>query len=86
MSYPEPRYLGGAGLTNASFRTAGHDPEVRYRAGGTAHYLATRASTDGRFGLYRWDMPVAPGGAAPPFHRSISESFFVARLPTSIAT
>lgn len=77
MSYPEPVYLGEPGLVNATFRPANHDPEVRYRAGGTAHYLATGASTDGHFGLYRWDMPEERGGPGPHFHRSISESFFV---------
>ena len=77
MSYPEPVYLGQPGLANATFRPADADPEVRYRAGGTAHYLATGASTDGHFGLYRWDMPEARGGPDPHFHRSISESFFV---------
>ena len=77
MSYPEPVYLGEPGLVNAAFRPATHDPEVRYRAGGTAHYLATGASTDGHFGLYRWEMPDTRGGPPPHFHRSISESFFV---------
>jgi len=77
MSYPEPVYLGGSGLANATFRPAGHDPEVRYRAGGMAHYLATGASTDGHFGLYRWEMPDTRGGPPPHFHRSISESFYI---------
>ena len=43
----------------------------------TAEYLATGASTNGQFGLYRWDMSPAPSGPDPHFHRSISESFFV---------
>ena len=77
MSYPEPVYLGEPGLVNAAFRPAGQDPEVHYRAGGTASYLATGASTGGLFGLYRWDMPETRGGPGPHFHRSISESFFV---------
>jgi len=77
MSYPEPVYLGDAGLTNGRFRPAGHDPEVRYRSGGTAHYLATGAASDGHFGLYRWEMPDLQGGPGPHFHRTISESFYV---------
>jgi mannose-6-phosphate isomerase-like protein (cupin superfamily) len=77
MSYPEPRYLGEPGLANATLRKAGHEPEVRYPSGGTAHYLATGASTDGHFGLYRWEMSAAPSGPAPHFHRTISESFYV---------
>jgi quercetin dioxygenase-like cupin family protein len=77
VSYPEPRYLGDPGLTNASFRPSGHAPELTYPSGGTAHYLATGASTNGQFGLYRWEMAAAPSGPEPHFHRSISESFFV---------
>ncbi len=77
MSYPEPRYDGEPGLINATMRPAGHDPELRYRSGGTVHYLATGASTDGRFGLYRWEMAAAQSGPDPHFHRTISESFYV---------
>jgi mannose-6-phosphate isomerase-like protein (cupin superfamily) len=37
----------------------------------------TGASTNGQFGLYRWDMTGSAGGPEPHFHRSISESFFI---------
>jgi quercetin dioxygenase-like cupin family protein len=77
MSYPEPRYAGESGLINVTFRPADHEPDVRYPSGGTAHYLATGASTGGKFGLYRWEMAAEPGGPAPHFHRTISESFYV---------
>jgi mannose-6-phosphate isomerase-like protein (cupin superfamily) len=77
VSYPDPRYLGEPGLTNATLRRADHDPEVRYPSGGAAHYLATGASTGGQFGLYRWEMAAAQGGPGPHFHRTISESFYV---------
>ncbi|MEU3163100.1 cupin domain-containing protein [Streptosporangium sp. NPDC006930] len=40
-------------------------------------YLGTGASTNGQFGLYRWDMGPKPSGPAAHFHRTISESFFV---------
>ena len=76
MSYPAPVYLGQGGEVTARFRAVDTPPELP-RPGGAAHYLATGASTDGRFGLYRWDMGVEPGGAQPHFHRTISESFFV---------
>ena len=75
--YPEPRYDGDTGLTEATFRPAGHPPEVTYASGGTAHYLATGELTRGQFGLYRWEMAATPGGPGPHFHRTISESFFV---------
>jgi quercetin dioxygenase-like cupin family protein len=77
VSYPEPRYLGEPGLVNATLRAADHEPELSYPSGGTAHYVATGASTGGKFGLYRWEMAAAQGGPGPHFHRTISESFFV---------
>ena len=77
MSYPEPAYDGETGLAAATFRLANHPPEVTYRSGGTAHYLATGELTRGQFGLYRWEMAATPGGPGPHFHRTISESFYV---------
>jgi mannose-6-phosphate isomerase-like protein (cupin superfamily) len=77
VSYPSPKYDGEPGLVNARLRRAGTDPEVRYKNGGTAEYMATGESTNGQFGLYRWNMSPANGGPDPHFHRSISESFFV---------
>jgi quercetin dioxygenase-like cupin family protein len=77
MSYPEPRYEGDTGLVNAILRPADQPPELTYPSGGTAHYLATGASTDGRFGLYRWEMAAEPSGPAPHFHRTLAESFYV---------
>jgi mannose-6-phosphate isomerase-like protein (cupin superfamily) len=77
MSYPPAKYDGEPGLVNAWLRRAGSEPEVRYKNGGTAEYLATGESTDGQFGLYRWNMSPAISGPDPHFHRSISESFFV---------
>ena len=75
MSYPEPKYFG-SGEATARFRSADTPPELP-RPGGTASYLATGDSTDGRFGLYRWDMGPEPAGAKPHYHRTFSESFFV---------
>ncbi|GAA2711186.1 cupin domain-containing protein [Micromonospora olivasterospora] len=77
MTYPPPRYLGTDGETSATYRPADAGPELRYANGGSAHYLATGATTNGQFGLYRWDMGPTPSGPAPHFHRSISESFFI---------
>jgi quercetin dioxygenase-like cupin family protein len=77
VSYPQPRYDGDPGLTNATFRPAGHEPDLRYPSGGTVHYLATGDSTGGQFGLYRWEMAAAQSGPEPHFHRTISESFYV---------
>jgi mannose-6-phosphate isomerase-like protein (cupin superfamily) len=78
VSYPDPTYFGDTGEVSAgAFRPAGAEPDLRFAAGGGASYLATGAATDGRFGLYRWDMPASPTGPGPHFHRTISESFFV---------
>jgi mannose-6-phosphate isomerase-like protein (cupin superfamily) len=76
MSYPEPKYLGDAGEISATFRPADFPPELP-RPGGAASYLATGAGTDGKFGLYRWDMGPEPAGANAHYHRTFSESFFV---------
>jgi mannose-6-phosphate isomerase-like protein (cupin superfamily) len=76
MSYPDPRYLGETGEFTAAYRPAGTPPDWPRRGGATS-YLATGASTNGQFGLYRWDMSGPPDGPDPHFHRSISESFYV---------
>jgi mannose-6-phosphate isomerase-like protein (cupin superfamily) len=75
MSYPEARHLGD-GAATATLRLAGAEPELTGVATATS-YLATGATTDGRFGLYRWDFTGPRSGPDPHFHRSISESFFV---------
>jgi len=75
-AYPPATYDGEPGLVNARLRRAG-SPEVRNKNGVTAEFLATGASTNGQFGLYRWNMSPARSGPDPHFHRSISESFFV---------
>ena len=77
MSYPDPRYLGEGGETTVRVRPAATAPDLSASNGNRTHYLATGASTDGRFGLYRLDMSRAVSGPGPHFHRTISESFFV---------
>lgn len=77
MSYPEARYAGDKGEISAVYRPAGAEPELRIGTITVAGYLATGAATSGQFGLYRWDMAGQAAGAAPHFHKTISESFFV---------
>ncbi|MET7392956.1 cupin domain-containing protein [Dactylosporangium sp. NPDC005572] len=79
MSYPPPRYLGESGEHSATYRPADAPPEWTYANGNTVHYLATGATTNGQFGLYRWEMGPQPSGPDPHFHRSISESFYILR-------
>jgi mannose-6-phosphate isomerase-like protein (cupin superfamily) len=77
LVYPPPAYRGETGEVSATLRRAGAHPEVTYPSGGTASYLATRLSTNGQYGLYRWDMSATPSGPDPHFHRTISEAFYV---------
>ena len=77
MSYPPPVYHGTEGEVRATFRPADADADITYASGGTAHYLATGATTGGKFGLYRWNMSAQPTGPGPHFHRTMTESFFV---------
>lgn len=77
MSYPDAKYRGDGGRVSAVVRAGDVAPELRVGSVSAAAYLATGATTDGRFGLYRWDMGPAPAGASPHFHRTMSESFFV---------
>jgi mannose-6-phosphate isomerase-like protein (cupin superfamily) len=78
MSYPPPRYEGEKGEVSAVYRPAGTAPDLTYtKTGNTVHYLATAESTNGLFGLYRWDMGPAVSGPDPHFHRTMTESFYV---------
>ena len=77
MTYPEPRYLGEGGEASAVYRPTSTPPDLTYQNGTTADYLATGASTDGLFGLYRWNMGAEKSGPGPHFHRTIAESFYV---------
>jgi mannose-6-phosphate isomerase-like protein (cupin superfamily) len=77
VSYPGPIYFGDTGEVSARLRPDGTEPEIASPGGTRTHYLATGASTNGQFGLYRWEMGPKPGGPDPHFHRTISESFYI---------
>lgn len=77
MTYPESRYQGAGGAITAWFRLSDERPEITSANGTTVRYLATGASTDGLFGLYKWVMGPEPSRPGPHFHRTISESFFI---------
>jgi len=76
LPYPEDRYHGATGESSATLRPDATPGEIQ-RGALTARYLATGASTDGQFGLYRWEMGPGRAGPDPHFHRSISESFLL---------
>ena len=77
MSYPDAKYHGDAGEVSARFRPTDTPPDITYPNGTTVDYLSTGDSTDGGFGLYRWNMAPGPGGPDLHFHRTISETFFI---------
>ena len=77
LIYPPPAYRGEGGEVSATLQPANAMPDLTYTSGGTAHYLATRQSTNGQYGLYRWSMAPAPSGPEPHFHRTLSEAFYV---------
>jgi mannose-6-phosphate isomerase-like protein (cupin superfamily) len=77
MSYPDSLFHDETGVVSAQFRTSDAPPDITYPHGTTVEYLNTGASTDGRFGLYRWNMLPGPGGPDLHFHRTMSESFFI---------
>jgi mannose-6-phosphate isomerase-like protein (cupin superfamily) len=78
MSYPEPKYHGDHGEVGvATYRPTDEKPALTNPSGATVDYLATGSSTDGEFGLYRWNFAQRQSGPGPHFHRTISESFFV---------
>ncbi|MFC5180413.1 cupin domain-containing protein [Actinomadura harenae] len=77
MTYPDATYLAEKGEVSAVLRASDAPPELRIGGRTNVHYLATGATTDGHFGLYRWEMGAQQTGGSPHFHRTFSESFFV---------
>ncbi|MBW8484645.1 cupin domain-containing protein [Actinomadura parmotrematis] len=78
MTYPPPVYHGENGEISAVLRPSDQGPDLVYPGSGTrVHYLATGATTGGRFGLYRWEMGPGRSGPDPHFHRTMQESFYV---------
>ena len=85
MSYPAARYFGDDGESSGVFRPADTAPDLVMGArdaegrptGTRVHYLGTGGSTNGAFGLYRWEMGPRPSGPMPHFHRTITESFYI---------
>jgi len=74
--YPPDRYHGVTGEVSARWRPTDASHDVG-SSPSTGDYLATGASTNGDYGLYRWNMGPEPSGPATHFHKALSESFFV---------
>jgi mannose-6-phosphate isomerase-like protein (cupin superfamily) len=62
--------------SSATFIPAVDTPRLELGAT-TAHLVATGSLTEGRYGLFRWDMTADSGGASPHFHTTFSEAFYV---------
>ncbi|NUR63475.1 MAG: cupin domain-containing protein [Catenulispora sp.] len=81
MSYPPPRYFADQGETTAAFRSADTDPELRIGDRSQVSLLSTGATSDGLYGLYRWDLLPTDPEPAPPntghYHRTFSEAFYI---------
>lgn len=77
MSYPDPRYRCDKGEISAVLRSTNQKPDLAIGSGTGVHYVATGASTNGQFGLYRWDAGRHAPGPSAHFHRTMSESFFI---------
>ena len=78
MSYPDPKYVGSDGQVSAVLRRADQPYDLEMGTRGTqVHYLATGATTNAEFGLYRWDFTGPRSGPDPHFHKALSESFFI---------
>lgn len=70
-------YAGDGGEVSAVVVEADGSAKVVMRSGTVCRFVAPGSLTAGRFGLFRWEMPAASGGAGPHFHRVFSESFYV---------
>ncbi len=77
MSYPPVRYDGTGGELSARLRPGSSAPALSNQPSNETHYLATSASTNGEFGLYRWDFGPRRSGPDAHFHRTSSESFYI---------
>ena len=77
MSYPDARYRGDKGEISGRFRPADQEPELMIGSSTVVRYLATGKSTDGQFGLYRWEAHPRTKGPKAHFHKTMSESFYI---------
>jgi quercetin dioxygenase-like cupin family protein len=69
-------YEAQAGEASAVLRRDADIPGL-VRPTSRCRFVAPGSVTDGRFGLFRWEMDAGAGGPSPHFHRTFSESFYV---------
>ena len=56
-------YAGEGGERSGRLVGAGDAARVEFRSGTVGRLVAPGSTTDGRYGLFRWDMPARTGGA-----------------------
>lgn len=59
------------------FRPEGDVSALQVGPSASVRFVAPGSDTDGRFGLFRWDMAPRAGGPTAHFHKTFSESFYV---------
>lgn len=69
-------YEHETGEFSAILRSAADVPGL-VRPTSRCRFVAPGSVTDGRYGLFRWEMDPRAGGPTPHFHRTFSESFYV---------
>lgn len=69
-------YAADTGAVSALYRPA-DGVEALERPTTTARFVAPGSATEGKFGLFRWEMVPRAGGPGAHFHRTFSESFYV---------
>ena len=69
--------MGTGGEFSAVLHSKDEVDSLQIGSATRARFVAPGSSTDGRFGLFRWDMTGGAGGADAHFHRTFSEPFYV---------
>jgi quercetin dioxygenase-like cupin family protein len=64
------------GEISATYRSADTPPELS-RPTVQTKFLAIGDQTDGRFGLFQYDMQPQAGGPGAHYHKTFSESFYI---------
>ena len=70
-------YAKDVGEASAIRRVIGDVPDLTMRSGTHVRFVAPGSLTDGRYGLFEWNMGPHGGGPDAHFHKTFSESFYV---------
>ncbi len=70
-------YTKDAGEASARLTPSSAAEQITMGSGTVARFVAPGSATEGRFGLFEWNMPARTGGAGAHFHKTFSESFYV---------